>query len=151
MSISTASSRLFKILLFENLKRDGSCICYRCQKKINSPEDLSIDHKIPWMYKNNAIDLFFDLKNIAFSHRSCNSSDRRCPFTVRSSTGFKGVYKNNQASKNSKKFFACISQNNVRYRLGKYHTAKEAAMAYDKAAVRAFGEKAVTNKSLGLI
>jgi len=38
---------------------------------IDSVEELSIEHKIPWL--NNSSELFWDLDNIAFSHLICNT------------------------------------------------------------------------------
>lgn len=48
--------------------------CFRCGKEITKPEELSVEHKISWMNSDNPKDLFFDLKNISFSHLSCNIS-----------------------------------------------------------------------------
>ncbi|MEE9215519.1 MAG: hypothetical protein V3U54_12220, partial [Thermodesulfobacteriota bacterium] len=36
-----------------------------------------IDHKIPWAYATNGLELFLDYKNIAFSHFSCNAKHAR--------------------------------------------------------------------------
>lgn len=35
-----------------------------------SADDLSIEHKAPWLHRDSA--LFWDLDNIAFSHLACN-------------------------------------------------------------------------------
>ena len=59
--------------------------------------------------------------------------------------GYKGV------SANRKKFAAKIRVSGENIHLGSYTTAKEAAAIYDQAAIKYFGEFAVTNKSLGLI
>lgn len=46
-------------------------------RKINTVEELSIEHKTPWLNSNNPKELYFDLNNIAFSHLSCNIGARR--------------------------------------------------------------------------
>lgn len=75
MPLGTAAARLRKSILFDFVKRLGLDSCFRCGKTILSSDDMSIDHKIPWL--DGHIDLFWSLENIAFSHRSCNTSDGR--------------------------------------------------------------------------
>lgn len=74
MSISTAGYRLQRQILFNLLKELSRDNCYRCNEKIITIEEFSVDHKINWL--NNDPNLFWDLNNIAFSHRKCN-----CAFT----------------------------------------------------------------------
>jgi hypothetical protein len=71
MPIGTAIHRLRKMVLLHLLQRLGEDICFRCDKQIAIPEDLSIEHKQDWL----GIDprLFWNLDNLAFSHRRCNS------------------------------------------------------------------------------
>ena len=38
---------------------------------------MSIDHKTPWLHSEDPRGLFFDIDNIAFSHKSCNYSAAR--------------------------------------------------------------------------
>ena len=45
-------------------------VCFKCGETIETPETLSIEHKIPWL--DNSVELFWDMNNIAFSHLSCN-------------------------------------------------------------------------------
>ena len=71
MSFSTAQIKLIKMKLLETLIKHEENICYRCDKSINFIRDLSIDHKKDW-YKNKT-EMFWDLDNVAFSHRLCNS------------------------------------------------------------------------------
>ena len=72
MPHSTANYRLRKMILFSLLKEFHKNHCFRCGKVIKTIEELSIEHKVPWLHKENATELFFDLNNIAFSHLSCN-------------------------------------------------------------------------------
>ena len=72
MSFNKADSRLKKMILFRLVKKCNLDICYRCKDKIIKIENLSVEHKIPWMYSKNPQELFFDLENIAFSHLKCN-------------------------------------------------------------------------------
>ncbi len=77
MPYGTACSKLRKALLFELAKETSKDICFRCQKKIDTVEEFSIDHKIPWFNGDNS--LFWDLSNIAYSHLSCNCKSKRKP------------------------------------------------------------------------
>ena len=75
MPRGTAANRLRKIVLFDLLKRHEENVCYRCKKRIENVEELSIEHIKPWEGVDTA--LFWDLSNIAFSHLSCNCSAAR--------------------------------------------------------------------------
>ena len=70
MSPGTASNRLKKMVLFSVLKKHGENICFQCGKQIDSYQELSVEHKKPWLDVDP--DLFWDLDNIAFSHLVCN-------------------------------------------------------------------------------
>lgn len=150
MAISTARSQLLNRLLFRELTANGECKCHRCGQAIKSADDLSIDHKEPWMNKSNAVELFFDLENISYSHRSCNSSARRCALNVRADSGFKGVMVCKDV-KRTAKYKAVLQKKAGKLHIGYYMTAEEAAAEYDKVALRELGDRAVTNKMLGLI
>jgi hypothetical protein len=73
MPVSTARSRLVKLIMFDLAKRLDETKCFRCGVDIQSVDDLSIEHKEPWL--NVSTELFWDLNNIAFSHLQCNSFD----------------------------------------------------------------------------
>jgi len=72
MSISTAVTKLRKVVLFNVLRSHNENVCYRCRKPIELVNEFSIDHKIDWLNAPNARDLFWDVENIAFSHLRCN-------------------------------------------------------------------------------
>lgn len=74
MPIGTATHRLRKKIMFSLLQKLAEDTCFKCGSKIEREEDLSIEHKIPWLH--NSIDLFWSLDNIAFSHTFCNKTDR---------------------------------------------------------------------------
>lgn len=73
-NVSTAQHRLRKIILFDLIKKLNLDTCFRCGKKIEKIEELSIEHKVPWLNSVNPKELFYDLDNIAYSHCSCNYS-----------------------------------------------------------------------------
>jgi hypothetical protein len=75
LPVSKASHTLKKRLFFNFLKQLNLDICYRCNNKILSAEELSVDHKIEWRYDKP--ELFWDLNNIAYSHRKCNKPRSR--------------------------------------------------------------------------
>lgn len=76
MNASTANSLLRRNIIWELLvNKTGmikSHICYKCQEAIMSPEELSIEHIEPWEGRENGKELFWDLNNVAFSHKRCN-------------------------------------------------------------------------------
>lgn len=74
MPFGTAMGRLRKILLFEQLKKHGEHVCFKCSKFIETVEELSVEHKQPWLHVSP--ELFWDIDNIAFSHLKCNKPDR---------------------------------------------------------------------------
>lgn len=77
MNHSTASSRLKKNLLWSYVVKCGDDVCFQCGEKINSVDDLSVEHKKPWLHSENPLELFFDEDNIAFSHLVCNVASAR--------------------------------------------------------------------------
>lgn len=72
MNAGTAAHRLKKELLFKYVKKAGDNFCYQCGVKIEFVDELSVEHKTPWLNSNDPIELFFNLENIAFSHLECN-------------------------------------------------------------------------------
>ena len=75
MNFSTASNRLKKKILFMLVKRLKLDECFQCKNLIVEADDMSIEHKKPWLDEDTR--LFWDLGNIAFSHKGCNSSAAR--------------------------------------------------------------------------
>ena len=71
MPFGTATSKLRKHIMFHLAKKAGCDKCFRCGEKIESVDEFTIEHKVPWM--NNSTDLFWDINNIAFSHKKCNT------------------------------------------------------------------------------
>ena len=84
MPIGTASAKLRKSILFSILKKFSLNYCYQCSAEIAKEEELSIEHKIPYLDSENPVKLFFDLENIAFSHLKCNigASRKMLPQTI---------------------------------------------------------------------
>lgn len=77
--ISTANHRLSRKIMFFLLQKYGEDNCFKCRQKIQNIEELTIDHIKPWL--NIDPSLFWDLENIAFSHRKCNKvhkTNRKC-------------------------------------------------------------------------
>jgi uncharacterized protein with PIN domain len=77
MDIGTATARLKKNLMFSLIVECGKDICFQCKKKIVSVDEMSIEHKIPYLHSENPQELFFGLDNISFSHLKCNVNARR--------------------------------------------------------------------------
>lgn len=49
--------------------------CYQCGNTIDKVEELSIEHKTPWLDSDTPKELFFNLENIAF-HNGCLSPSK---------------------------------------------------------------------------
>jgi len=73
MPAATARQILIKSLLYKMAQKLGADLCYRCKIKIDNIDDFSIDHIIDWLDTGNAIELYFDTDNVAFSHTLCNT------------------------------------------------------------------------------
>jgi hypothetical protein len=70
MPFGTAVHRLRKSIVFHLLQKHGENVCFVCNEIIDTVDELSYEHKVPW--QGNSNDLFWDLDNIAFSHLRCN-------------------------------------------------------------------------------
>ena len=73
VSHGTAAHHLGRAIMFRLVQQTKQDVCYRCKKTIKRIEEFSIEHKEPWQHADNPKDTFFDLDNIAFSHKVCNS------------------------------------------------------------------------------
>lgn len=89
---STAAHRLRTDILFAFVKEKG-CVCFRCGGELTR-ETFSIDHKVPWLDTEDPRKAFFDLDNIAFSHKSCNYGEARRPEKGNYLHGNSGGYNN---------------------------------------------------------
>lgn len=101
MNVSTAQGRLRKDIMFHLAQIIGLDICHQCGGVIETVEEFSIEHKIPWLDSEDPKGMFFDLDNIAFSHLSCNVRASR--------NGMKGNIE--AAKKVSKKLTRRINEN----------------------------------------
>jgi hypothetical protein len=72
MPLGTANARLLRAILFDLIVKTRRNYCFRCGDRITAVAELSIEHKTPWQQAADPVAAFFDLDNIAFSHRSCN-------------------------------------------------------------------------------
>ena len=147
MPLGTARNRLVKALLFKFIQETGKNECFQCGETISKVEHLSIEHKEAWMDSTDPVDLYFDLDNVAFSHQSCNSSSARQPVGI---SGFRGVIHDPRERRNA--HWKVQVWDGHCFRSGGYFVdPRDAAEAYDREAKKILGEKAITNKSLGLL
>lgn len=70
MPFGTANGKLKKSLLFSLIQKYKEDDCYRCGGKIESVNEMSIEHKKSWYNVNP--ELFWDLENVTFAHLKCN-------------------------------------------------------------------------------
>lgn len=77
----TANSRLKKLIIFSLIVKLGENQCYQCGQIIETADELSIEHKKPWLHTDKA--LFWDIDNIAFSHLRCNRPNRPAQSEIR--------------------------------------------------------------------
>ncbi len=92
MNPSTAQNALKKQLMFHLAKKCGMDVCFQCGDIIESSDQLSVEHKVPWLDSENPVDLFFDLNNVAFSHLSCNVKAGRKPHKGTFTHGSRSAY-----------------------------------------------------------
>jgi hypothetical protein len=70
MPFGTACNKLRRMVMFDLLQRHKENVCFKCGKIILKFEELTLEHKEAWQAAGSH--LFWDLTNIAFSHRQCN-------------------------------------------------------------------------------
>jgi len=73
----TARRRLMRRLLYDQAQRLELDLCFQCGERIDTLEEFSIEHKVPWLHSDDPAGLYFDLDNIAYSHMECNSAAAR--------------------------------------------------------------------------
>lgn len=130
MSLGKASYKLKQEIMFDLMKQLNQNQCFRCGFNIERTQDLSIDHKTDWLHSNNSIGLFFDLSNIAFSHRKCNRLAQK-PITINwriGKSGIKGVTYTPYNNK-SKPWTARAVINGKHKHVGYFKTKEEAGEA----------------------
>lgn len=71
MPFGTAQNRLRQDLFWMLLVETGRTKCCICNEEM-SRDTFSIEHKVAWQDSDEPQELFFDLNNIDFAHRSCN-------------------------------------------------------------------------------
>jgi len=161
MPYGTANGRLRKQIMFQLVQQSGRDICFQCGEKIEHADNLSIEHKEPWLDSKDPISKFYDLENIAFSHTSCNYGAARKPEVhptqkdpleyarkMIGKSGFKGV---SVATGKNFKYHAFIRHNNKNVHIKYGNDPVVLAKMYDEKALELFGEDAITNLKLGLL
>lgn len=78
MDPGTASHRLMRDTLWRLIVETENTCCSKCGQDM-SRDTFSIEHIVPWLDSENPVQLFFDQKNIAFSHLKCNVAAARKP------------------------------------------------------------------------
>lgn len=99
----------------------------------NAPKRSVVDH-----INGDGLDNRKDNLRVCSQAENC----RNQVLSQNNKNGYKGVRKRNS------KYAASIRVNRQLIHLGMYHTAQEAADAYDRAAIEHFGEFALTNKQI---
>ena len=96
-----------------------------------------------WIDHINGVRTDNRIDNLRIASGSENAMNRKLP--VNSTSGFKGV----SWDKESRKWKAHIKRDGVKRSLGRFHCPREAAEAYNAAAIVAFGEFALLNEISG--
>jgi len=146
MPFGTASARLRKNIMFHLAQKCAMTTCFRCARPIESAEEMSIEHKKNWLHSSEPSKLFFDIENIAFSHRDCNiKAGSQQLGRAKSTSGYKGV------CAKRKSWRVVLSYKKQKFYSSVFHSPRDAALEYDRMAAQIIGKDAVTNKSLGLL
>jgi len=106
---------------------------------LDAPDGTQVDHK-------NTDGLDNRRSNLRFCTHSENCRNQR--INRKNKSGFKGVSFSKRNAQNP--WLVLIQVNSKRIHVGYYQTAEMAAAAYDLAALKHYGEFALTNKMLGL-
>lgn len=144
MNAGTASKKLYRLLLYHYAFKLGKTTCLRCHNLIYEDQDFHLDHFEPWMDSSRAKELFFDLENVFLSHAACNISAGRRGIRY-NATRFRGVYFDR--SRKKKPWRVAITVDGRQTTVGSFFDPIEAAKKYNEEARKAFGDKAVLNKT----
>lgn len=128
--LTTAPGKVYAVAMLSNAQRINCGILYLHRAVMNASRSERIDHK-------NANTLDCRKSNL----RKCNQSQNMANCLPRKGSKYKGV----SLFKQTGCWHAYIKVNYKRKHLGYFSTAKEAALAYNKAAAIEFGEFARLN------
>ncbi len=134
MPPGTAANRLKKNLLFRFIQKLGLDKCFQCKEIIETVDEMSIEHKEPWLDSDNPKDKFFDLDNIAFSHLKCNiGAARRDNVRKGNFSNKRGVtYDNDKSQKRKNRWRAVLKIGNKLVKSPRVSSEEEAVAEYEK-------------------
>jgi hypothetical protein len=117
-------------------KRDGKAIqVYMHREIIKTPDGMYTDH----INLNRSDNRKINLRTCTLTQNICNRN-----LQCNNTSGYRGV----AWHKANKKWVAVIAVNRNKIYLGSFFDAKEAAIVYNKAAIKYFGEFACTNDNV---
>jgi hypothetical protein len=76
MPIDKARDMIKKRFMLHLAEQLGVNFCYQCGEPVTT-DDMSIEHKISFVGAEDPLTTFFDMDNIALSHKKCNTAARR--------------------------------------------------------------------------
>lgn len=129
------AKRRNKTYAARGVRRGGRRLIYLHREIMNPPRGMEVDH----------ID-HDGLNNSRTNLRICTQSQNQMTSRrISAKSGFRGVYKHSKGGRDYHKWFATIQIDGHRVHLGTFLSPVEAAMAYDNAARKHFGEFASPN------
>jgi hypothetical protein len=145
MCFNKADAKLDNEIFFKYVAKTGKNICCICNKSIDSYDELSLEHVLPYekeLYSDNpkrGIELFVDKSNVKFAHKGiCNRADSEV-----NSLGEDVIGVRREPNKDN--FMASIFVNGKPYTVGRYKIMKQAQIAYDIAAYKTRKGKGLYN------
>ncbi len=136
MKQQTARARLERMFILHLAKKCGMDKCFQCGYDIESTEEMSIEHVKPWggneLGQPPNRELFWDLDNLALSHKWCNTACGRSGLGRYEYVGVNYVF-DKRSIKSKPKGRAAICVDGKAMTLGEYEKPDEAAIAYDLA------------------